>query len=546
MKLFEQSTPVLHNAYTQDPYLKPWLQCYAPDHVETWQEPLHYMGDLSANELYVLQQADRLNEPELTQWSPWGQRIDHIELTPLWKRAEVIAAETGLVAIPYENNYGDNSRLLQFSLVYLFTPSSDIYSCPLAMTDGAATALKQSGNQELIERALPHLTSRDPQRFWTSGQWMTELPGGSDVSRTETLAYPPAPETAETPEKTAPWTLQGRKWFTSATTSQMALALARPVHNQHIKGSKGLALFYLEPRDREGRLQNISVNRLKDKMGTRKVPTAELLLTGAPAHLVAGETVGVKHIAPMLNITRTWNAVSSIALMRRGLNLAWDYAAKREAFGKPLIQKPLHRETLLQLEAEFAGAFAFTMYCVQLLGKWENKTASAEEERWLRLYIPLLKLITAKQSVRVLSEVIESFGGAGYVEDTGLPQLLRDAQVFPIWEGTTNVLSLDALHVLIKSQQFAAADWIDGAYFGADAKQHLDNAFALLREHLSNPDMLESQARTIALKLSRGLETVCLQHFAQRQPTVTLAAMSGADFEVALQDLITRLTAYNT
>ena len=291
MTLFEQSGPRLSNTYSADPYLTALLKQRAAKHLESWQAPLERMGDLSAHVLYPLQQDDRLNEPVLTQRSPWGERIDEIRLTPLWAKAEQIAVEEGLVALAYEKTYAEHSRLLQFALVYLFTPSSDIYSCPLAMTDGAATTLIQSDNPTLAEHALPHLTSRDPQHFWTSGQWMTELPGGSDVSRTETIAR----------KVEGQWLLFGRKWFTSATTSQMALALARPEGNA--SGSKGLALFYIEPRDAQGKLQNIAVNRLKDKLGTRKVPTAELVLTGAPAQLVGESTHGVKHIAPMLNIT---------------------------------------------------------------------------------------------------------------------------------------------------------------------------------------------------------------------------------------------------
>ena len=139
-------------------------------------------------ELYREQLADRENEPRLIQWDAWGNRVDRIEVTPLWRKAERIAAEQGLVAIAYERKHGAHSRVHQFALAYLFTPSTDIYSCPLAMTDGAARALIASGNRALIERALPHLTSRDPATFWTSGQWMTEATGGSDVGLSQTVA----------------------------------------------------------------------------------------------------------------------------------------------------------------------------------------------------------------------------------------------------------------------------------------------------------------------------------------------------------------------
>lgn len=528
MALFEQSGPHLINTYTADPYLRALLKEYTTsDCFSSWQDALERMGEISAKVLYPLQQADRLNEPELIQWSPWGERIDQITLTPLWAKAEQIAVEEGLVALPYEKAYGESSRLLQFALVYLFTPSSDIYSCPLAMTDGAATTLIQSGNSALIDHALPHLMSRDPKTFWSSGQWMTELPGGSDVSRTETIAR----------QVKGQWQLWGRKWFTSATTSQMALALARPEGNA--EGSKGLALFYIEPRDSQGKLQHIAVNRLKDKLGTRKVPTAELMLTGTPAQLVGEVSHGVRHIAPMLNITRTWNAVSAISLMRRGLQLAWDYAAKREAFGDALINKPLHRETLLQQEALFAGAFCFTFACVRLLGKLENKTATAQEQRQLRLFIPLLKLTTGKQVVQVMSEVMESFGGSGYIEDTGIPQLLRDAHVLPIWEGTTNVLSLDSLHVLLKSGHLELEHWLSATHLQAHGasyekgRAHVQSALNIVKSQQEQPESLEAQARKIALKFSQGLALIYFSDFAKQIPELDFA--KGSRFPLTLK-----------
>ncbi len=526
MKLFQQAGPRLDNQYHADPYLSALTQTHFSEQQSVIRQ-LEQMGELAGGELYQLQQADRLNEPVLTQWDPWGERIDQIEVTALWKRAEVLAAEQGLIAIPYEQKLGALSRLHQFALVYLFTPSTDIYSCPLAMTDGAARTLSQSGNQKLIDQALPHLLSRDPAQFWTSGQWMTELPGGSDVGQTETQAHCEAGQ----------WKLHGRKWFTSATTSQMALTLARPEGNP--AGGRGLALYYLETRDSAGRLKNIQINRLKDKLGTRKVPTAELMLTGTPAELVGEPQNGVRQISPMLNITRSWNAISAIALMRRGLNLAWDYARKRVAFGAALIDKPLHRETLLQLEAEFAGAFYLSFEMVHLLGQAETEGLNKQQEAYLRLLTPLVKLTTGKQAVAVLSEVLECFGGAGYIEDTGLPVLLRDAQVLPIWEGTTNVLSLDSLRALGSPQQ--AQETL--GYLLEQVPEGQSAALKQTREALGSAGQwlkqttdaaeLERGARRFALTLGRSLQLSALARQAQ---TMTL----GDQLPIDLEDLMQR------
>ncbi len=319
------------------------------------------------------------------------------------------------------------------------------------MTDGAARTLLGSGNRALIERAVPHLISRDPKTFWTSGQWMTELTGGSDVGTSETIAKQETGSGLNSKHETlnskpGAWRLYGRKWFTSAATSQIALTLARPEGNP--AGGRGLALFYLEMRDEEGRLRNISIDRLKDKLGTRKVPTVELTLDGTPAQLVLGTSDGVRNITPVLNTTRLWNGISAVSLMRRSIALALDYSHKRSAFGALLSEKPLHVDTLAGLQAETEGAFHLAFLVAELTGRAETNEIDEEQSLLLRLLTPLMKLTTGKQVVGVVSEALEAVGGAGYVEDTGLPMLLRDAQVLPIWEGTTNVLALDALRAL--------------------------------------------------------------------------------------------------
>jgi acyl-CoA dehydrogenase len=432
---FRQEPPALGNQYADDRALRSYLRRALPAEVLEEIEPsLEDLGRLAGGELYRMQLADRLNEPRLVRWDAWGARVDAVEVSPVWRVAERLAAERGLVAVAYERRHGPHSRVHQAALAHLFTPATDIYSCPLAMTDGAARTLLASNNRALVERVVPRLTSRDPEKFWTSGQWMTEQTGGSDVGLSETVARRDAE---------GRWRLSGRKWFTSAVASQVALTLARPEGNP--PGGRGLALFLVEARDAAGRLQGITVERLKDKLGTRKVPTAELTLDAVPAEPVWGTTDGVRHIAPMLNVTRLWNGLSAAALMRRGLALARDYARKRVAFGAPLSEKPLHADTLAAQQAEAEAAFHLAFRVAELVGLEECGETSEEQSRLLRLLTPLMKLTTARQAVAVTSEVLEAFGGAGYVEDTGLPVLLRDAQVLSIWEGTTNVLALDAL-----------------------------------------------------------------------------------------------------
>jgi alkylation response protein AidB-like acyl-CoA dehydrogenase len=516
---FFQDPPRLGNQFDDDPLLPSWIErCFGAG-APAIEAELRALGDLAV-EHYAKQLADREHEPVLIPWDAWGQRVDRIELSPLWREAEVIAARHGMVAVGYEPQLGEHARTHQFAIVHLLGPSLDVYSCPLAMTDGAARTLLASGDRGLIERYVPRLTSRDPARMWTSGQWMTERTGGSDVSQSETVARRDGDG----------WRLYGTKWFTSATTAQLALTLARPEGNP--EGSRGLALFLVELRDEAGRLRQIAVNRLKDKLGTRKVPTAELTLDGTPATLVGALGDGVRGITPMLSVTRTWNAVSAVGLMRRGLALARDYARRRRAFGALLVDKPLHADTLAGLEAEYAGAFCLAFRSAALLGALEHGRGSELDERLSRTLIPLAKLTTGKQAVAVASEAIECCGGAGYVEDTGLPRILADAQVLPIWEGTTNVLSLDALRALGKGGALEALDAeLERALAGATragsphaeqlarpvevARGGARRAAAWLRDALGEPERLEAGARRCALTLGRALELALLVEHAQ-------------------------------
>jgi alkylation response protein AidB-like acyl-CoA dehydrogenase len=511
---FNQPAPRIGNQYSEDRVLREYLARVLPAEVrEALQSSLQEMGELAGGALYAFQLADRAGEPVHTPWDAWGNRIDQIEVSPLWRAAEPLAARSGLIAIPYERAHGHWSRVHQFALAYLFTPSTDVFSCPLAMTDGAARTLTHHRNSALIDRALPHLTARDPARFWTSGQWMTESTGGSDVGLSETVARR---------DGHGRWRLHGRKWFTSAVTSQMALTLARPEGNP--AGGKGLALFYLETRDESGALNGILVHRLKDKLGTRKVPTAELTLDGTVATPVAGLAGGVKSIAPMLNITRTWNGVSSIAYMRRAIALARDYARRRHAFGAPLADKPLHLDTLAGLQAEFEAAFHLVFYLVELIGREETGALRAAEHDLLRLLTPVVKLTAGKQVVAVCSEALECFGGAGYVEDTGLPALLRDAQVLSIWEGTTNVLALETQRAAAAGAATQALTELLGELSASVQEARLVALVAAARQaayracrwlESAAADAAEEGARRYALTLGRSLALALLARHAQ-------------------------------
>ncbi len=515
---FFQDPPRLRDEFAEDLALRRYLERVLPEDVLAEIEPsLAEMGRLAAGDLKTWSDAmdRREHEPVLHPFDAWGNRVDEVEISPYWKRIAEVAHTKGVIATAYERAHGEYSRVHQFALAYLYNPSSALFSCPLAMTDGAARTLLAHGDRTLIDRAVPRLTSRDPDQAWTSGQWMTERPGGSDVGLTETVAQ----------QVDGGWRLTGTKWFTSAVTADMALTLARPEGNG--PGGRGLGVYYVEVRDQDGRLNDLRVLRLKDKLGTRQMPTAELALEGTRAQLVGPPSDGTRNIAPMLTVTRLWNAVSAVGFLRRGLALARDYAERRVAFGRSLAEQPLHQTTLAWLRVQHEAALQLTFRAVELLGREEAGVISEQEARALRLLLPVTKLLTAKQAVAGASEALEAFGGAGYIEDTHLPQLLRDAQVLSIWEGTTNVLSLDALRALARDEALSAyvaevrraaeaTTHTDAAAIGKLAVDAADHAVDWISRAIDHsPAAVEHGARRFALTLGRSLQAALLARQAQ-------------------------------
>jgi alkylation response protein AidB-like acyl-CoA dehydrogenase len=445
---FYQSPPILPDTWAADVPLQEHLDRLLPAPVMAQVRPLlAQLGRDAAGRLRELATQAEAEQPRLVTYDAWGRRVDRIEEGPAWAALHEAQVAIGLCAIPYDaddTGYGEHARVVQHAVHHLYGPSSATYTCPVAMTDAAARVLLDHAPADLRDRVVPRLTSRDVATAWTSGQWMTEREGGSDVSRTSTVAR-------QDPDGS--WRLWGTKWFTSATTADCALALARPEGAE--EGSRGLGLFLVELVDpRDGRSQigdTIRVNRLKDKLGTKSMPTAELTLDGAFATPVGDVAHGVRKISGMLNVTRFHNAMGAAGGMRRGAELAVAYSRVREASGRRLIDLPLHVETLAAMSVEAEAAFVLTMRIAQLMGRAEQGAATQTEQQTLRGMVPVAKLLTGKDAVALASEALEAFGGAGYIEDTGMPQLLRNAQVLPIWEGTTNVLSLDLLRAAVRN-----------------------------------------------------------------------------------------------
>ncbi len=431
------------NTYRADPALRSYLGARLEPAVLEWAESqLIEIGRAASAELRRWGEECEASPPRLRAIEPWGERVDEVVYPEAWWKLKAKAAAAGCVALPYEQQSldvaGPQTRVVQAALAYLFEPGTASYFCPVAMTDAAASVLIEAGPDRLRDEVLPHLISRDPADAWTAGQWMTEQQGGSDVGA----------NSVEARREAGGWRLHGRKFFCSNVGGEVVLALARP--ESAGPGTAGLGLFLIPRLLSDGSRNHYRIDRLKDKLGTRAMATGEVTLDGAHAELIGDLERGFAQMTPMLNITRLHNAISSAAGMRRGLMLACGYAAQRSAFGKRLDQLPLQRVVLTELAVAAEGCLHLTMRIAELLGCIECGRATEAERLLFRLGTSITKLYTAKQAVAAASEAIEAFGGQGYMEDTGIPRLLRDAQVLPIWEGTTNVLALDALRTLAK------------------------------------------------------------------------------------------------
>ncbi|SPO20680.1 uncharacterized protein UTRI_00156 [Ustilago trichophora] len=410
------------------------------------------------------------HEPTLIQYDAWGQRIDKLATGEGWKRIKGVCAEEAIVAESYprsEARYGggreklgQHARLFAFTRSVMFSPVSKVTLCPISMTDGAVRVLEMFGTEKQKKEVIPKLCSTNPNTAWTASQWMTERPGGSDVSHTETVARPLNPN--KIPEAGDQFVISGFKWFSSATDGDIALALARTSDDLSL-GSKGLSLMLIKIRDdKTGKLNGIRVHRLKKKLGTKYLPTAELELDGCIGELVGEIGRGVATISSVLNITRLYSAGGAVGALSWGLRSATAYAQIRPALGGGTLDKlPLHTDQLLKVTVLYRVFLQIFFTNVLLMGAAESGQASKRQQTRLRLLTPALKAFVATRASEGYLTLIEAFGGQGYMEEVGMGEMLRDCTVERIWEGTPAVLSLDVLRVLVQSQGGALIEFFE-------------------------------------------------------------------------------------
>ncbi|KAF8964393.1 acyl-CoA dehydrogenase/oxidase [Flammula alnicola] len=488
-----QPTPFSEeNAYFGDPVLPSLLKRTLPGSVFQEVEPdLARVGSEVVTSLRALSNSGKVFPPTLLQYDQWGRRIDKLQTSEGWRELKAVAQREGLPGIFYERKYNEHSRTYGFAKMALMVGDTNEIFCPMSMTDGSARVIELIGSPEMKRDIFPRLISRDPSYAFTSGQWMTERPGGSDVSLTETTAHSAGKSSLYGPQ----YSLNGVKWFSSATDSEISVALARTGSQK--EGSRGLSLFFVplrlpllrSPSDPipSPTSNNVLVHRLKNKIGTHILPTAELTLDSAEAYLIGSVGQGVKNISPVLNITRLWSATASVGNLRKCLAIATSYAKVRSIQSGTLLLRdaPIHVEQLASVNLVYRALAHLTFGVVGLLGKVECGNATPDEQRRLRMLTPVAKAYAAEKACTGMEEAMAAMGGAGYMEENGFGRSIRDALVEKIWEGTIVVLALDLTRsaqdpVYLKSFISWTASVMDSC--PASLRQEFSPAFSILKE----------------------------------------------------------------
>jgi acyl-CoA dehydrogenase len=469
---------------------------------------LQEMGRLAAEKIDGLAAEADKNPPQLVCFDREGRRVDQVRFHASYEEMRRLAYGSGMIAGAYTEKDRD-PKVVTFALGLIFGMAESGLFCPICMTDGAARVIERFAAPELVKRFVPRLGATESP--WEGAMWLTERQGGSDVGANSTIACDAGDGT---------WRLTGEKFFCSNLGAEVTLALARPEGAP--SGTAGLSLFIV-PLHVNGKRNGLVFRKLKDKLGTRSMPTGEVELEDAVAYPIAGPGQGFKAMAEMLNLSRMYNAVASCAGMRRGWREAALYAEKRSAFGKRLADHPLQQEIIADLAVETEAATALVFEAIRRLDRIDAGSTDATDKAIWRTLTPLIKLYTGKQAVWAASEAIEALGGNGYMEDYPTARLLRDAQVLPIWEGTTNILSLDFLFRACGKERghealFKHAEDLVAAATNpllepacAAARALLDEARAGIEAALAlSPDLAARDAREIARTTARAIQGALL------------------------------------
>jgi alkylation response protein AidB-like acyl-CoA dehydrogenase len=428
------------NLFDADPGYRSLLSLYLESKLLAHLLP-HFerLGALAGGPLDDFALTADKNPPVLHSRKRSGENKQWIEKHPAYRSLEETAfGEYGLAAMSHRAGVlGWPEKMppaVKYALTYIYVQAEFGVCCPLSMTDAAARTLAKFADPALVARYLPGLTSQDLDALTQGSMFMTEQGAGSDVGATLTRAV----------SKDNHWLLYGDKWFCSNADAGVALVLARPEGAP--AGTKGLSLFLLPRLLPDGSPNRYTIVRLKEKLGTRDMPSGEITLEGATAYMVGDAEHGFLQMADMINMSRLSNGMRAAGLMRRALTEALFISRRRSAFGKTLIELPLMRRQLLKLMLPTEAARSIMLYTAAEL---EKADAGDEEARKrVRILTPLLKFRACRDARRVTGDAMEVRGGAGYIEEWSDARLVRDAHLGSIWEGTSNIVALDVLRAV--------------------------------------------------------------------------------------------------
>ncbi|EIE8628032.1 isovaleryl-CoA dehydrogenase [Salmonella enterica] len=423
--------------------------------------------------------------PELLRYDPQGQRLDDVRFHPAWHLLMQGLCANRVHNLAWEEEARAGSFVARAARFVLHAQVEAGTLCPVTMTFAATPLLLQMLPATFHDWLAPlrsdrydsHLLPGGQKRGLLIGMGMTEKQGGSDVLSNTTHAERLADDS---------YRLVGHKWFFSVPQSDAHLVLAQA------KG--GLSCFFVPRFLPDGQRNSVRLERLKDKLGNRSNASAEVEFQDAVGWRLGEEGDGIRHILKMGGMTRLDCALGSHGLMRRAFSVAIYHAHQRQAFGKPLIEQPLMRQTLSRMALCLEGQTALLF---RLARAWEQRR-EAKEALWARLFTPAAKFAICKQGIPFVAEAMEVLGGMGYCEESELPRLYREMPVNSIWEGSGNIMCLDVLRVLTK--QHGVYDVLSEAFAEVKGQdRHYDRAVRQLQQRLRKPD--EAMGREITQQL---------------------------------------------
>lgn len=399
--------------------------------------------------------AEEQNLPRVARFDADGERVEEVVFHPKHHEAGRLVFGTGMMSCYRE----PGNNLIALTLFYLSAQNGEAgHNCAAACTAGLIKILQAVGAERLRRKYLPKLLDRDYDGSYRGAQFLTEIQGGSDVGANDLRAEPLDPGSGT-------WLLNGEKWFCSNVTAELALVTAR-VPGQGA-GTRGLGLFLVSRRLDDGRLNGVYIQRLKDKLGTRSLATAELQFTDALAFQLGPTKSGFKNVMSyVINTSRVYNAMAVTGSARRAYVTASTFARHRSAFGRSIITFPLVQDQLANMRATGAAMLAGTLRILRTLDVLETTENDERAADFLRLAINLNKYRSAVLAHGVIVQGIELLGGNGTIEDFSImPRLLRDNMVYENWEGTHNVLMAQAQRDIRRFGVFEAFDQTVGELF---------------------------------------------------------------------------------